>query len=54
MKKPKRENKPTRNARAKTSKGPEPERLKISGVADWEDAVGIAMQKKRPPEGWPK
>ena len=38
----------------RTTKGPEPERLKINGVANWEDAVGIAMQKKKPAEGWPK
>jgi hypothetical protein len=38
----------------RTTKGPEPERLKITGVANWEDAVGIAMQKKRPPGGWPR
>jgi hypothetical protein len=38
----------------RTTKGPEPERLKITGVANWEDAVGIAMQKKKPPGGWPK
>ena len=38
----------------RTAKGPEPERLKISGVANWEDAVGIAMQKPKPPGGWPK
>jgi hypothetical protein len=36
------------------TKNQEPERLKITGVADWEDAVGAAMLKKRPPEGWPK
>jgi hypothetical protein len=38
----------------RTTKGPEPERLKINGVANWEDAVGIAMQKKKPASGWPK
>jgi hypothetical protein len=38
----------------RTTKGPEPERLKIGGVANWEDAVGIAMQKKKPANGWPK
>ncbi len=32
--------------------GPEPETLKIEG--DWEDAVGKALKKKKPPEGWPK
>jgi len=38
----------------RTVKGPEPERLKISGVANWEDAVGIAMKKKKPASGWPR
>jgi hypothetical protein len=38
----------------RTERGPEPERLKIEGVANWEDAVGIAMQKKKPAGGWPK
>ncbi|MCP3904874.1 MAG: hypothetical protein GY715_14705 [Planctomycetes bacterium] len=32
--------------------GPDPERLKIKG--DWEDAMRKAIEKKRPPEGWPK
>ena len=34
--------------------GPEPERLKITGVKQWEDAVGIAMRKPKPAKGWPK
>lgn len=32
--------------------GPKPEVLKIEG--NWEDAVKLAMQKKKPPGGWPK
>jgi hypothetical protein len=32
--------------------GPEPERLKITG--NWEDAVATALQKPKPPGGWPK
>jgi hypothetical protein len=36
------------------TKGPEPERLKISGVKNWEDAVTLAMKKKKPASGWPK
>lgn len=32
--------------------GGEPERLKIDG--EWEEAVGDALKKPRPPEGWPK
>jgi hypothetical protein len=38
----------------RTKKGPEPERLKITGVRNWEEAVGIAMQKKKPSGGWAK
>jgi hypothetical protein len=38
----------------KASHGPEPERLKITGVKRWEDAVGIAMRKPKPARGWPK
>ncbi|MCH7876214.1 MAG: hypothetical protein IH965_13055 [Gemmatimonadetes bacterium] len=32
--------------------GPEPERLKIED--DWEKAMGKALKKKKPAEGWPK
>lgn len=32
--------------------GPKPDTVKIEG--DWEDAVGKALEKKRPKEGWPK
>jgi hypothetical protein len=38
----------------RTTKGPEPERLKITGVKRWDDAVSIAMRKKKPARGWPK
>jgi len=38
----------------RTAKGPEPERLKITGVKHWEDAVSIALRKKKPVRGWPK
>jgi len=31
--------------------GPEPERLKIDG--DWKDAVKKALNKPKPPAGWP-
>jgi hypothetical protein len=40
--------------RRRTQHGPEPERLKISGFKNWEDAVAFAMRKKKPPGGWPK
>lgn len=32
--------------------GPKPEVLKID--MDWQDAIKLAMQKKKPPDGWPK
>jgi hypothetical protein len=38
----------------RTARGPEPERLKITGVKNWEDAVGVAMRKPKPSGGWPK
>jgi len=36
----------------KPKPGPEAERLTIDNP-DWEDAMGKALEKKRPPEGWP-
>ena len=36
----------------KRKPGPEAERVKIEG--DWEDAVDVALRKKRPVGGWPK
>jgi len=36
----------------RTKRGPEPERLKITG--NWEDAVATALRKPKPPGGWPK
>ena len=35
----------------RTDKGPEPERLKIDG--NWVKAVGSALRKPKPTEGWP-
>ncbi len=32
--------------------GPEPERVKFEG--DWQKAVGKALKKERPKDGWPK
>lgn len=32
--------------------GPEPDRLQID-TEDWEDAVGRALNKPRPADGWP-
>jgi len=40
-----------KNAKSKKSRGPAPERIKIKG--DWETAVGKALKKERPKEGWP-
>lgn len=33
-------------------RGPKPDTLKIEGA--WQTAVGKALKKKRPKEGWPK
>jgi hypothetical protein len=35
----------------KQKRGPAPERVKIKG--DWEKAIGKALKKERPKEGWP-
>lgn len=32
--------------------GPKPERLKIN--ENWKDAMGKALKKKRPADGWPE
>jgi hypothetical protein len=39
------------HTKQKKSRGPAPERVKING--DWEEAVGKALKKERPKEGWP-
>lgn len=36
----------------KRKTGPDPERVKIDD--DWESAIGKALRKERPKEGWPK
>lgn len=36
----------------KNPPGPEPERVKIDD--DWKSAIGRALRKKRPKEGWPQ
>lgn len=33
-------------------RGPKPDLLKIEG--DWKAAMKTALNKKRPPQGWPK
>jgi hypothetical protein len=37
--------------KAKKRTGPEPDRVKLTG--DWEKAVGTALAKKLPKDGWP-
>lgn len=39
-------------SRTGAKRGPKPEVLKIHG--DWQDAMKRSLQKKKPPEGWPK
>jgi hypothetical protein len=39
-------------AKKKTAPGSKPQMLKIEG--DWRDAVRLAMQKRKPAEGWPR
>ena len=34
--------------------GPEPERLKVSGYKNWEDAIAPILGKRRPPGVWSK
>ena len=36
------------------AKGPEPERLKITGFRKWEEAAAALVKAKKPPGGWPK
>lgn len=36
----------------KSKTGPKPDHVKIQG--NWEKAVGDALKKKRPKEGWPE
>lgn len=40
-----------KNAKSMKSQGPNPEHVKIEG--DWETAVGKALEKEQPKEGWP-
>jgi hypothetical protein len=39
-------------SKPKSSPGPKPDVLKLKGR--WMDAVKKPLQKKKPPEGWPK
>jgi len=41
-------------ASSRHKKGPEPERFKVEGYANWEDAVKVALRKSKPKGGWPK
>ncbi len=38
--------------RSGAKRGPKPDVLKIRGR--WQDAMKQSLQKKKPPEGWPK
>jgi len=40
-----------RNKQPKSKTGPEPERVKLN--KPWTKAVGDALKKERPAEGWP-
>jgi hypothetical protein len=40
-----------KKSRKRRKSGPSPERLKIR--EEWENAVGKALKKERPKEGWP-
>ena len=39
-------------SRPKSAPGPKPNVLKLKGK--WQNAVKQSLQKKKPPEGWPK
>jgi hypothetical protein len=39
-------------SRPASAPGPKPDVLKIRG--NWKNAVKQSLQKKKPPEGWPK
>jgi hypothetical protein len=42
----------TKLAKKQRQKGPTPDRVKVSG--DWTDAIKKALEKPRPPQGWPE
>jgi len=44
--------KPEVIARPGATPGPKPETLKLLG--NWQSAMKKSLQKKKPPEGWPK
>jgi hypothetical protein len=45
-------NKPKASNAKRAIPGPKPEALKING--NWRNAVKQSLQKKKPPNGWPK
>ena len=45
-------NKKPKSSKPKSSPGPKPDVLKLKGK--WQDAVKQSLNKKKPPEGWPK
>lgn len=42
-----------RSERNKRKSGPEPDRLKIDDMS-WQEAMGKAIEKEKPKEGWPE
>ena len=41
-------------ASRRTRHGPEPERFKITGYVQWEEAAAVLVRKQKPAGGWPK
>lgn len=41
-----------KNDKSTGKTGPKPDKVKIEG--NWEDAMGKALKKDRPKDGWPK
>jgi len=41
-----------KSSRPKSAPGPKPDMLKLRG--NWKNAAKHSLQKKKPPEGWPK
>lgn len=45
---------PAKPPAKRTAKGPDPERLKITGFRNWENAAAALVQAKKPQGGWLK
>jgi hypothetical protein len=48
----KKKSKPAVPTRKGAKRGPKEDRLRIEG--DWKDAMRRSLQKRKPPDGWPK